>query len=479
MSPILEFNTKKRLVDDDNDDHDIIDYLDLPDSTSGKPRHDDFVFTKRNNGLLDPEAFRSLTASPYSENGGRLSPFSIRASSPLPVITPRTWKQRTRASLQSFWARNGLMVIVAVAQFFGAVMNLSARLLELEGAGMSPFQILFARMSLTTLFSCIYAFKVGVPHFPLGLREVRWLLVIRGFAGFFGIYGMWYSMMYLLLAEATVITFLAPCVAGYICHILLHDPYTRKEQVASFVAFAGVVFIARPTSLFPSAGDSPQGTDVPTAGVEMVANATQTAHHPQTAEEATPAERLWAIGVALLGVMGGATAFTTIRSIGQRAHPLVSVNYFSVMSMVVSVAVLSLAPVLDVGQPELRFVLPGSARQWVLLATLGVAGFAMQVMLTVGIAGERSNRVTAVIYTHMLFAAGFDRFVFGHEMGALSLVGCGLIVGSALWVALTKKEAGRGRRAGDDREHGGMEEVEGVPMLTDGGDEEVDGIPLR
>jgi drug/metabolite transporter (DMT)-like permease len=286
---------------------------------------------------------------------------------------------------------------------------------------------------------------------------------------------MWYSMMYLELAEATVITFLAPCVAGYICHVLLHDPYTRKEQIASLLALVGVVFIARPTSLFGLGGG--EGTAAPITGVEMVNNATQGGHHPQTAEEATPAQRLMAIGIALVGVMGGAGAFTTIRWIGNRAHALVSVNYFSVWSMIVCVVVLSLAPVLDVGQPELHFVLPASVKQWFLLIALGVSGFVMQVMLTSGIAGEKSNRATAMVYTHMLFAAGFDRWVFGHEMGALSLVGCGLIIGSALWAVLTKKEETSKVR---DREVGDMEDLtlEGVPMLR-GDVEEEESIPLE
>lgn len=471
---------KKQSEGIDHSDHDMIDYLNASDQASGNPRHDGALAMKLNNGLLDPAAFRSLTASPYSEHGGRLSPLSFRVSSPIP--RRRIWKTQAVEQFTETLGRNRGLVLVAVAQLFGALMNLSARLLELDGEGMHPFQILFARMSITTLFSCIYAFKSHVPDFPLGRREVRWLLVVRGFTGFFGIYGMWYSMMYLPLAEATVITFLAPSVAGYICHVLLHDPFTRKEQVASLLALVGVVFIARPASLFPS-GHGP-GTPAPTTGVEVTpySNATQASHHPQTAEEATPAQRLWAIGVALIGVLGGAGAFTTIRWIGKRAHPLISVNYFSIWCVVVSTAALTLAPVLDVGQPELHFALPSSAKQWFLLLSLGVCGFIMQVMLTSGIAGEKSNRATAMVYTHMLFAAGFDRWVFGHEMGALSLMGCGLIIGSALWVALTKKEE-EGNREVEDVESGARRDMEeGVPMLLDGvadGDEDgADGIPL-
>ena len=57
------------------------------------------------------------------------------------------------------------------------------------------------------------------------------------------------SLSYLDISDATVITFLVPCVTGYLCHILIHEPFTRKEQIASFVALIGVVLIARPAAL--------------------------------------------------------------------------------------------------------------------------------------------------------------------------------------------------------------------------------------
>lgn len=314
-------------------------------------------------------------------------------------------------------------------------MNLSARLLELE-SDMHPFQILFARMSITTVMSCLYMWWMQVPDFPLGVKGIRTVLIIRGVSGFFGIYGMWFSMMYLPLAEATVITFLAPMLAGYICHILMKDPFTRKEQLASLIALAGVVLIARPTSLFDAAAVTPINPE--THPEAQVNTTTTTPPHPGAGEDATPAQRLLAILVALLGVLGAAGAYTTIRYIGTRAHALITVTYFSVWSTLVSTAALVLCPLLGIGQAappiiSFRGLLPPTAYEWFLLLSLGVCGFVMQFMMTAGIGGEKSNRATAMVYTHMLFAAGFDKWVFGHEMGVVSLLGCGLIVGSALW----------------------------------------------
>lgn len=367
-------------------------------------------------------------------------------------------------------------------------MNLMARLLEVGEEDMHPMQILFVRMVLTMLGSTSYILWKKLPHGILGDKKIRWILILRGVSGFFGIYGMWYSVKYIPLAEATVITFLAPNIAGYMCHILLHDPYTWKEQVASFVALGGVVLITRPVSLFSGAfspsASSPAGRSIV---MEVVANATKEAtSYPGGEHVTTSAERLGAIGFALIGVLGAAGAFTTLRCIGKRAHPLISVNYFSTWCVIVTTTTLSLAPVFDYEQPDLRFELPHSIRQWGLLLGVGVCGLVMQMLFTAGLAAERSNRATAMTYTHMLFAAFFDRFVFGHVMGWVSLTGCGLIVGSALWAALSKQKESKIIDDAESEAERGVVAIattadsESAPMLVDHVDgDEGDGVMLR
>jgi hypothetical protein len=70
-------------------------------------------------------------------------------------------------------------------------MNVATRLLELDGEGMHPFQVLFVRMGLTMILCCAYMWYTKVPYFPLGKKEVRKFLVVRGLSGFFGIFGMY------------------------------------------------------------------------------------------------------------------------------------------------------------------------------------------------------------------------------------------------------------------------------------------------
>jgi hypothetical protein len=109
------------------------------------------------------------------------------SKSPAP---PRTVK----STLKAFWTRNKGLALVFLAQLFGTLMNVTTRLLEIEGnngKGMHPFQILFARMGITAVLSIWYMWWRKIEDFPLGKREVWWLLVARGLFGFAGVFGMY------------------------------------------------------------------------------------------------------------------------------------------------------------------------------------------------------------------------------------------------------------------------------------------------
>lgn len=182
------------------------------------------------------------------------------------------------------------------------------------------------------------------------------------------------SLLYLPLADATVITFLAPGLACWACSILINEPFTRVEQIGGLVSIVGVVLIARPTSLFsrntavasPSASGNLDGSAAMN-GTKIAPSASPDASNY---DSVTPAQRLGAVGIALIGVIGAATAYTTIRWIGKRAHPLISVNYFAAWSTLVSI-------ILMLTLPSVGFLLPSGPKDWAYLIFLGICGFIM------------------------------------------------------------------------------------------------------
>lgn len=396
--------------------------------------------------------------------------------------SPPTWREK----LQNIWDGNRGPFLVLMAQIFNTVMNTATRILEIEGnhgKGYHPFQVLFARMSITLVFSGLYMWWKNVERAPFGPKNMRWLLLIRGFGGFFGVFGMYYSLLYLPLSDATVLSFLSPTITCIACYIFLREPFTRTQQLAGAISLIGVVLVARPTTLFssPSAEPPPASGDPSGTPTTLLAHALARISSSDPYHDTDPAHRLLAIFFALLGVCGASCAYTTLRIIGPSTHPLVSVTYFSGACCLISV--LSFLP-LPAPFPSVPFALPNAPLDWTLLILLGVAGFLMQFLLSMGLQGTKSkqasdgaqpkrsgkgNAATAMVYTSMVFAVISDAVIFGTLPDAWGWGGVAAIVGSALVVATGGHFFGR--KTGDEPKDEVAKKDEEVGLLSG----EVDG----
>ncbi|RDW76257.1 DMT family transporter [Aspergillus mulundensis] len=396
--------------------------------------------------VLSPADLENAERTPLlqADNGGR-SQSSLSSASP--ASPPLPWTETVRDTTTDIWLQGKGMILVLMSQFFGASMNCMTKELELNGRngeGFQPFQILFARMSITVTASYLYMWYAKVPQ-PFGNRSTFPLLLCRAISGFIGVYGLYYSVQYLPLSEATVLTFLAPILSCYACSIFLPgEIFTSKQQLAGFVSLIGVVLIARPFAFLQPAAD---------------------ADPIQVKKEADQDHRVMAVIMGMIGVLGASSAYASIRMIGQRCHPLVSVTYFSLVTTVVSaIAIVVL--------PSIPLELPGNPLEWTLLIMLGVCGFLLQFLLTAGLSyvpppprvskmpvlhqyhnGEghdskaeaeapaRSSsgtKATTMLYTQMLFALFYDSAVWGSTLSAVSWIGSGLIFCSAFYVATAR-----------------------------------------
>ncbi|KAM3540090.1 hypothetical protein ARSEF1564_007006 [Beauveria bassiana] len=337
----------------------------------------------------------------------------------------------------SFWVRtkafynnNIGLFFVFVAQIFASIMAMTTRLLETGfDTKFHALQVIFVRMIFTASIGSAYMWYKKVPDFPLGPPGVRGLLVLRGTAGTVGIFGLYY------ISDSTVITFLVPTLTSFVCWVALKEPFTIVEGVAGLLALTGVLFIARPQFLFshlPFTHPSPNSTVHALDGIFKPV-------------PATPAERSLAVVLAVIGSFAAATAYATIRVLGTRVHSLVSVNYFAVIGTVVSCGVLLV-------YPNIGFQTPQSTPQWLLLLSIGVSGFLLQVLLTEGLQRERAGRATNMIYTQLVTALIIERLVWGSTPPAESFIGSALIIGAAVWVGLQKKvpDAEKPARASDE-----------------------------
>ena len=294
---------------------------------------------------------------------------------PLEAMSPE--RPPPKGPVESFFDRNVGLFFIASSQIFFSIMNLCAKLLSMGYPPIHVLEIIFLRMLITWLCALGYLHYTKVPDYLLGPRGIRLLLVIRGVVGFFGLFGIYYSLQYLELSDATVLTFLAPILTGYFGRVFLNEPFFRTELYAGVLSLVGVVLIARPQTLFGS--QSSKAVDV------------------------TGLQRLSAVGVALLGVLGAAAAFTAIRAIGHRAHPLISVSMFALYSTLVSGIGL-----IFIGQP---FLIPRTFAGWAEWIVICLSGFVAQFLLTAGLQREQAGRGVTMVYLQMVFAFAFERYL--------------------------------------------------------------------
>ncbi|KAF9039209.1 hypothetical protein BJ165DRAFT_1531307 [Panaeolus papilionaceus] len=305
-------------------------------------------------------------------------------------------------------ANAGLLLITASQAFF-SIMNTAVKVLNGIDPPMGTLQLVWVRMFITYVCCITYMLAVGVPDPFLGPKGVRLLLVFRGLVGYFGLFGIYYSLQFLTLSDATVLTFLTPIMTGIAGALLLGENFTKRQAFAGLISLAGVVLIARPAALFGNSGQ------------------------PDPGEKGTSSERLVAVGVALLGVLGATGAYTSIRAIGTRAHPMHSMTFFSLSCVIVSTISMIFAPSVA------PIVIP-TRLLWIgLLLMIGLVGFVAQLLLTMGLQKETVGRGALAIYSQIVFASILQMVFFDEIMGAWSIVGTVMIVGAAAWVAITKE----------------------------------------
>ncbi|KAH9207372.1 hypothetical protein DL95DRAFT_313806 [Leptodontidium sp. 2 PMI_412] len=296
---------------------------------------------------------------------------------------------------------------MVLAQLFSSLMSVSIRILENSSSKMHPLQILFFRMSITTVALSTYIWKQKIPGFPVGRRENAHLLWIRAMGGFLGVFGLYYSLKYLDLSEATVITFLTPMLASFAGHFLLQLPFSFPEKLASAFPLVGVLLVASPWSL-------PAGS-------------------PNSDPNTNPILfRLSALGIGLIGVCGSAAAFLSMQALGKRENPLIVVNGFVALCCTISLVSLAIFPTLG------GFVIPQNAGELFLLVLSAVCGFAMQLFITLSLQAEKSVTAMNMVYTQLVFALILDGIVLGASPRPSSIAGGTVIVGSSLFVAWHK-----------------------------------------
>ena len=272
------------------------------------------------------------------------------------------------------WLTPGMRLMLLGTFLF----SLGSLCIKLAGARVPTMEILFVRGVVGMGFCWAIVRRTGAGVF--GTRRV--MLALRGLTGFIALFGEFYAIVHLPLADATVILFSHPVMVAVLAWGVMGERLNAKGVAAVLTSLVGVAVVCRPGFLGGTSG---------------------------------PDMDPIALGVALAAVCFISVAILTVRSLARTEHPAVVMFY---PPLIISLA----APFFAEG-----WVVP-TGPEWLML--LGVALFmnAGQYYMTKGYAVESAARISAVSCLEIVFAALWGASFLGEIPDGWTLAGGLLIV---------------------------------------------------
>ena len=255
---------------------------------------------------------------------------------------------------------------------------MSALVKEAGQLGIPLLQIIFVRAVISVVLSLVDIHRAGV-H-PLGHRRV--LLFGRGVSGFLALTCVFYALLNLSMAQATLLQYLHPVFTAVLAFVFLAERPTAATLACIALSLLGLVCMVM----------------------------------PYWESDATAPASLWPVMAGLGGALGSGIAYTLVRKLVATEHPSVIVLYFPLVCI---------PGTLLLGGTD--FVWPTATGWWVLL---GVGCFTQigQLALTKAMQRDAASRVTSLSYVQIIFAAVFGWWVFGEVPTQATLLGGGLIL---------------------------------------------------
>ena len=255
---------------------------------------------------------------------------------------------------------------------------MAALVKEAGQLGIPLLQIIFVRAVISVVLSLADIGRARA-H-PLGHRRV--LLLGRGVSGFLALTGVFYALIHLSMAQATVLQYLHPVFTALLAFLFLAERPTTATLACIVLSLLGLACIVSP---YWSGQDNAGGA-------------------------------LWPVLAGLGGAFGSGVAYTLVRKLVATEHPSVIVLYFPLVC---------LPGTLLLGGGD--FIWPTVTGWWVLL---GVGCFTQfgQLALTKAMQLDAASRVTSLSYVQIIFAAVLGWLFFGEIPTQTTFLGGGLIL---------------------------------------------------
>ncbi|MGB3778844.1 MAG: DMT family transporter [Tunicatimonas sp.] len=253
----------------------------------------------------------------------------------------------------------------------------------------------------TFLFSCMNVLVKFVPHIPaveivffrcaislvmsyavLKSQGIylwgnnRRLLIARGLSGAVALVLYFILLQQIPLATAVTLQFLSPIVTAFLGVILLGERMRRWQWLFFLLSFGGMLVI--------------NGFDARISTVHLL--------------------------MGLVAAVGSGLAYTIIRKLNQREHPLVIVLYFPLVTM----------PIVGL-YSAFHWVMP-QGWDWAFLLGIGTFTQFAQYFMTKAYQAEEVSKVANLKYLSIIYALSFGFIFFGETFNWMTYAGMTLVI---------------------------------------------------
>ena len=252
----------------------------------------------------------------------------------------------------------------------------------LANRGIPLLEIVAARSLVSLVISTIDVRRKGLSLW--GTHHM--LLLARGVVGALALICVYYAVITLPLAEATLLQYMHPVFTALLALLLLNERIHLSTVICILLSIAGLVIMVEP-GIFKGA---------------------------------SPVLPWFNVSVALVGAFGSGVAYVLVRRLSPHEDASVIIFYFPLIALPLSVILLG-----D------QFVMPDKASLGLLLL-VGIFTQIGQLGLTHAMRYETAGKAAAYSYVQVIFAVFLGWLVFAEMPSLWTWIGGGLIVSGAL-----------------------------------------------
>jgi len=255
---------------------------------------------------------------------------------------------------------------------------------EVSQYGIPLMEIIAARAVVSLMLCYLDVKRKGISL--LGGNKV--LLAARGVVGSFALICVYYAIVALPLAEATLIQYMHPAFTAVIALLFLKERIHISTLICILLSLIGLALMVNPSLFFQ--------------------------------QQESVALPWFSVSIGLLGAIGSAIAYVLVRKLSQTEDSSVIIFYFPLIALPLSILL-----------PGESFVMP-DLTALLLLILVGVFTQVGQVGLTKAMQTEGAGKATAYSYIQVVFAVILGWVFFAEIPTLWTWVGGGLIVAGAL-----------------------------------------------